>query len=168
MNGSMERLRFSKTAGLPTAPAAFLAFGSALFISFVWYLLTWSLPTSLGYGDLASRLNPFALPLGVRETVPPLGDSLFWANLAASNALILGLPPAFVRLLHRGSAIALVLSFYSLILGMNLLFQAHHLSASYGSAHRAAYLCDLGAGLLAAWIGTRLGTEMRRRLVQQA
>lgn len=169
MRRLLERLagigpgRVPSPGGLPTPLAAFLAVGSSLFFGFVWYLLTWRLPIAAGRADLAARWNPFAPARGVGEIGPLFGDPVYWAALVLSNVLIMALPLVLVRLLHRGSPARLVVAAWAMLLGLNLLYQSHHLSPAYSAAHRLAFAADLVGGLLAAAAGARLGTALRRR-----
>lgn len=153
---------------MPTLQAACLACGSALFLGFLWSLLSSSLPAALGWHGLQDRLNPFD-PAHARHLAAPLmSDPLFLSATLLGNAVIIGVPGLLVRLLHHGSRLGLTLLYFTFLLALNLLLQGSNLSASFPPDHRIAYLLDLATGLGAAALGTALGDPVRRIVERRA
>lgn len=163
-----ERPTDSPSMRMPTLQAACLASGSALFVGFLWSLVSSSLPAALGWHGIQDRLNPFD-PAHARHLASPLmSDPLFLSATLLGNAVIIGVPGLLVRLLHHGSRLALAFLYFAFLLAINLLLQGGNLSSSFPADHRIAYLLDLGTGLGAAVLGTSLGDPVRRRVEARA
>jgi len=153
---------------MPTLQAACLACGSALFLGFLWSLLSSSLPAALGWHRLQDRLNPFDPAHARHLDTPLMSDPLFLSATLLGNAVIIGVPGLLVRLLHRGSRLGLTLLYFAFLLALNLLLQRSNLSTTFPPDHRIAYLLDLATGLGAAVLGTTLGDPVRRRVEARA
>jgi hypothetical protein len=153
---------------MPTLQAACLGCGSALFLGFLWSLLSSSLPAALGWHGIQDRLNPFDPAHARHLSTRLLSDPLFLTATVLSNAVIIGVPGLLVRLLHHGSRLGLTLLYFAFLLAINLLLQKGNLSSSFPLDHRIAYLLDLGIGLGAAALGTSLGDPVRRMVEYRA
>lgn len=150
-----------------TIHGAGIAFGLALALSYVWFLLTWRFPDAVGWHDIRVRLYPFEPGLG-DTGFAPLRDWLFLVNSFCRNLFVLGVPSFLVSIVHRGAPARLATFFFFLETALNLSFYGVNLSPEHSLGHRLSYASDIASGVAIIFLAAMAGSWVQRRLLEGA